>query len=170
MLPEELVNVSPFQGLRAEQVNRLAPLMRPAQFTAGETIFTEGQAANEFHVLQSGEVVIRFYPYDGGQLDLATLRPGDVFGWSAALGRACYTSSAICLSDVLALSLHRDDLRQVRRADPDMGVWLFEHLARVVASRFESLRAQIIALWRAQMEVERQADFTTSEVLETSEV
>jgi CRP-like cAMP-binding protein len=149
MLAEELVTFSPFQELQPEQASMLARLVQPVRFQAGATAFTAGQAASELFILVCGGVVLRYYPYDGGQLDLATLRPGDVFGWSAALGRARYTSTAICLSDVQALSIQGDDLHELGRTDPQFGVWLFERMAYSVATRFDGPRAQTGDLWRA---------------------
>lgn len=157
MLVEELIKLVPFQCLRAEQLTLLARLSGPVRFSKGNTIFAEGEAANEFYVLVSGEVVIRFQPYDGGQLDLATLHSGDVFGWSAALGRVLYTSSAICLNDVLALSIQGDDLRKLKHTDPELWSWLFEHLAHIVDSRIEGRHTQIAQVGRARIETERRS-------------
>jgi CRP-like cAMP-binding protein len=154
MFAEELAKLSLFQDLRAEHLNLLAPLIQPVRFRAGETIFTEGQEANAFYILQAGEVILRFHPDDGGSLDLVTLRSSDVFGWSAVLGRVHYTSSAICLTEVVALSLQGNDLRRLRRIDPEFGGWLFEHLAQVVANRFEDMRAQTAELRHARVAVE----------------
>ncbi|MEW5989435.1 MAG: cyclic nucleotide-binding domain-containing protein, partial [Chloroflexota bacterium] len=95
-----------FDGLTPAQVTKLAAWLEPASFAAGETIFNERERAERLYVVEGGEVAIRYRPEDGGgYLTIATVRPGGVCGWSAALGRARYTSAAVCLTDVQALAM-----------------------------------------------------------------
>lgn len=135
-----------FEDLTAEHMKLLASLCRRLRFVSGEIVFNEGDRVENLYVLEAGEVVIRFFPYDGGFLDIATIRPGGVFGWSAALGRGYYTSSAICLSEVRALAISGEALRAVMCADPSLGMWLLERLAQAVANRFDGIRPHLVKL------------------------
>jgi CRP-like cAMP-binding protein len=60
------------------------------------------------YVLMDGQVAIRFKPHDGDWLTVTDVQAGGVFGWSAALGRRRYTSSAICLQESHAYSIKCD--------------------------------------------------------------
>ena len=138
-----------FSGLQPDEVARLAPLFQLVRFSAGQTIFAAGDEAARLYVLKGGEVAIRYHPYDGSSLDIATVRPQDAFGWSAALMRASYTSSAVCRTDVQALAIRARDLHRVMAEDPELGQSLLERVAQLAASRLDSLGKQAIRLFLA---------------------
>jgi len=146
MLTEELSHFPLFKELTQEQLKKIAPVFWRVTLAAGETIFSQGDEARSVYVLESGEVVLRFFPEDGGSVDIETITKDGVFGWSAALGRPYYTSSAICLSPVKAIATNGIDLRRVMRGDKKMSAILIERMAQVVAHRLQSFRAQIHAL------------------------
>ncbi len=155
MLIEELAGLSLFEGLGRKQLETLAPLFWREAFSAGENVFAQGSEARNIYILESGKVVIRFRPDDGGSLDIETIRPGGVFGWSAALGRPAYTSSAICLTPVRAMATRGSDLRRVMRTDKELGLVLLERMAQVVAHRLEGFRVQLAKLFNVEVEAER---------------
>lgn len=150
MQASELERFSLFAGLAPGQLKRLAAQVTALALPAGVQIFAAGERATRLYILCSGEVVIRYQPYDGGTLDLVTLQPGDTFGWSAALQRACYTSSAICRSAVGLLSLPAEDLHQVLADDPALATVLLERTALIAGSRLDSLGRQVLGLLRPQ--------------------
>ena len=77
---EELGSIPLFAGLSPSQLARPAELFEVIAFPAGTAIFTAGDRADRFYVVQSGVVIIRFHPYDGGSLDIATIERGGAFG------------------------------------------------------------------------------------------
>ena len=141
---EEFGSIPLFSSLSPGQLERLVELFEAATFPAGAAIFTAGDRASRFYVVRSGEVVIRFHPYDGGSLDIAVIQPGGGFGWSAACRRASYTSSAICRTDVVVLAIQADDLHKVMVDEPEFARILLEHTGQLAASRFDSLGRQLI--------------------------
>jgi len=146
MFAEELSHFPLFKDLTHEQINKLAPIFWRVTLAVGETIFSQGDEARSLYVLESGEVVLRFFPEDGGSLDIEKIAKDGVFGWSAALGRPHYTSSAICLSAVKAIATNGMDFRRVMRSDKELSAVLIERMAQVVAHRLQSFRTQIHAL------------------------
>ncbi|MBI5714015.1 MAG: cyclic nucleotide-binding domain-containing protein [Chloroflexi bacterium] len=146
MLTEELSHLPLFKELTQEQLNKIAPVFWRITLAAGETIFSQGDEARSVYVIESGEVVLRFFPEDGGSVDIETITKDGVFGWSAALGRQHYTSSAICLSPIKAIATNGNDLRRVMRSDKELSAVLIERMAQVVAHRLHSFRTQIHAL------------------------
>ena len=133
-------------GLEPSQLATLESLLHRETFRAGDVLFRQGDLASKLYVLESGEVVIRCRPEDGGSLDIATISPGGIFGWSAALGRARYTSSAVCKTDGRALAMRGEALRRIMSDDPRLGERVLEKLLAVVAGRFEGLRTQLKSL------------------------
>lgn len=150
MLVEELTRLPLFAGLPPGHLAVVAPLFHSVSFPAGSKAFAEGDPAASVYVLVGGQVTIQFHPSDGGCLDIARIQPGGVFGWSAALGRPVYTSSAVCNTRVDALAARGVDLRNVMLADAELGAALLERMADVVVSRLEGLRAQLTTLLRGE--------------------
>jgi CRP-like cAMP-binding protein len=146
MQTEELARLSVFSGLQADQLARVCPLLRWLRFGAGQTVFAAGDPANRFYVVISGEISIRYHPYDGGCVEVATVRSDGAFGWSAILKRAQYTATAVCRTDVEALAIHTNDLHRVMSADVALGDRLLENLGQIAANRAEGLGRQVIRL------------------------
>jgi CRP-like cAMP-binding protein len=145
MLVEDLRAVPLFEGLTPERQSALAVLFEPVDCAAGSLLFCQGDLALTMYVLVAGEVAIRFAPEDGGVLDIAVIHPGEVFGWSALLERAHYTSSAHAVSDTQALAAPGSSLRRLMRADPEMGECLLERMTATVPGT-SGLRGQLLQL------------------------
>ncbi|MBI3762966.1 MAG: cyclic nucleotide-binding domain-containing protein [Chloroflexi bacterium] len=135
-----------FDGLTPAQMARLAPLFKRVTFAAGHAIFAQGDRAETVFVLEHGDVEIRFRPDDGDWLPIATARPGGVVGWSAALARPRYTSSAVCVTPVQAVAIRGDEFRGVVRSDADLGVLLLGRMALTIANRLAGAQLQIARL------------------------
>ena len=146
MHADDLARLPIFAGLTPEQLACLAEHFSVVAYLEGTEIFAAGDRADQLYILRSGEVVIRYRPYDGGSLDLALLQPGGAFGWSAALKRAYYTSSAFCRTAVQVLVISANALHQIMADDPELAGMLLERTALIAGSRLDSLGRQVIEL------------------------
>jgi len=151
MSMDALKSSSLFSGFSDTQLQALARLFEREHLQAGETVFAQDDPADRLYVLLSGRVAIRFKPHDGETLTVTEIAPGGVFGWSAALGRRSYTSSAVSLEAGEALGLRGADLRRLCETQPDTGVVILERLAEVIAERLRSTHAQVVDLLRLGM-------------------
>lgn len=145
---DALRSCSLFDGFDDDQLKTLAGLFGGETLTADDQIFAQDAPAERLYVLLSGRVAIRFKPHDGDMLTVTEIAPGGVFGWSAALGRRSYTSSAHCIESGKALSLRGADLRRLCETHPETGVVILERLAEVIAERLRSTHAQVVDLLR----------------------
>ena len=132
-----------FRGLTPQQRADLAPLLSHLTFQDGETIFAQDDPAETVYVLEYGQVELRFQPGDGKLLVIATINQGNVFGWSAALGRSHYTSSAVCVVKSRALAIDGEKLRALIRAQPEFSI-LLGRMARTVAGRRADAQTYLI--------------------------
>ncbi len=152
MLPQELADKPLFAGLTPEQLDRLAPVFEPFDCAAGAQVFAQGEAAERVYVLEAGEVALRLHPVDGGVMTIVVIHPGGIFGWSAALGRARYTSAAVCLTETQGVMIRGDALRTLVRADPPLGRRLLGRMALDVAGRGDDEHADIVHLIQNEMD------------------
>jgi CRP/FNR family cyclic AMP-dependent transcriptional regulator len=135
-----------FKGLAPKDIDILSKKFTPESFPEGIVIFNQGDHANRLYILLTGKVSIRFKPHDGEVLNVADLSQGDVFGWSAALGRDVYTSCAVTTSESRTLSIRGRDLQELCLSHPETGVVILEHLAAVIAERLNSTHQKVVQL------------------------
>jgi len=135
-----------FHELTPQERAQIAPLFRVMVYPGNTIIFTQGFPARYLYLLRQGEVHIRYKPHDGPALTVATIAPGGVFGWSAALMRPTYSSSAITAGKTEVLRLHNQELVRFYQQNPKVGLRLVDILAAAIARRLNSPRQQIVAL------------------------
>jgi CRP/FNR family cyclic AMP-dependent transcriptional regulator len=112
----------------AEQADRArlaAKFGRP--FIAGEALFREGEPAKEAFLLQEGRVRL-LKRVRTVERSLMVLRPGDLFGESALLQAPARNSTAVALTDGVALALQRDTFRALLEAHPSIAMRVIEQL------------------------------------------
>ncbi|HET7011136.1 MAG TPA: Crp/Fnr family transcriptional regulator [Anaerolineales bacterium] len=119
---------------------------------AGYVFFNQGEHADRLYLVVSGKVGIRYKPYDGDVLPVADIGPGGVFGWSSALGRRAYTSSAVGLEASSTLSIRGAVLRRLCETNPETGVVLLERLAEVIAERLRNTHEHVIDMLRKNLQ------------------
>ena len=134
------------EGISRDQVEILSPIMVSVEYHAGQTIFGQGDRADYLYFIIDGIVSIQFKPEDGPVLKVANLEEGGVFGWSSALGSACYTSSAVCLDESLFVRIAGDALKNLCQEHPETGILILNRLAGVIAQRLRGTHEQVVAL------------------------
>lgn len=141
-----LTGIPLFDGLDEADLRLLEPLFEPVSYPAGSLIFHQGDPAEFLYILGEGEVAIRYKPEDGEALTVTQVRPGGVFGWSAVVGSAAYTSGAIALTPIEAVRVHGRDLLALSRQYPRLGELLLSRLAALVSTRWQHAREQVQAI------------------------
>ncbi len=153
MSKEVYAGLNLFHGLTADQLRILDSLFLHCRFPSGTTIFDQGQPATNLYILVEGEVVISYKPYDGPPLTVARIQSGGVFGWSTALGRSMYTSSALASSECSTLYVPGAALHVFCERYPDTGALLLERLAGVIAARLNNTHTEILSILTRGMDL-----------------
>jgi len=127
----------------------LAEVAHELAIAEGEVIFAEGDIGNELFLIVDGEIEVRKLgrrpPDDatGEELGvlLTTLKKGDVVGEMSVLDDQPRSATIVAKSYVVALTLHREDLRDAIALCPDLAFGLF----RVLSSRLRATSASTAA-------------------------
>lgn len=146
MLRPRYAGLTIFQGLGPDLFGVMSSFMEEIQIQIGQMIFSQGQSAQFLYILLSGEVQVRYKPYDGPALTIARIVPGEVVGWSSALGREVYTSSAEVTQNGAAFRIRASDLNHLCDCNPEAGTLLLDRLASVIAERLRNTHDSILAL------------------------
>ena len=139
MFRQELTSLNLFKGLNHQQIEQLNSSWEFCNFAENKVIFEQGQTADFLYILTCGSVDVQFKPYDGPPMAVAHIITDGVFGWSAALGREAYTSSAIAREESQAYRISTAQLRKLCSQHPDTGVVLLDRLAGAIAARLHHL-------------------------------
>ena len=116
------------RGFDPDLVERLAAVLEPRPFAAGETIFAAGEEAREVFLLVAGEVRLEIDLGDGRARRLATLMPGLSFGEVAIVEPAARPLSARGERAGECLVLSVEAFERLGESDPVLQTALMRNL------------------------------------------
>jgi CRP-like cAMP-binding protein len=152
MFLQQYIDLSFFHGFTPEQIAEIYPILDSIPYDKNAVIFQQGQCADYLFILEKGEVVIQYKPYDGPPLVVAHIQSGGVFGWSAALGRDAYTSGALAISESRAIRIRKETLQQFCAQHQETGKILLERLASVIAERLKNTHVEVLNILTNSMD------------------
>ena len=131
---ESLEMMSLMQGSNKEQAQRLANLCTVDTFEAGETIFSTDQDANEMYVVLAGIVDV-FMPQ--GNKPVAQVKEGECLGEISFLTQKKHSATAKASEETKVAVLTNEELNQLVRQRPDIGVLLYRNLAHGLGQKLQ---------------------------------
>jgi GNAT superfamily N-acetyltransferase len=129
-----------FGGLNAEQSNRLAGVCRLASFEPGEVVFRQGQASREVYVVLHGEVAIALADSD---TVVGVVRAGECLGEMSLLTAAAHSATATALTRVETAVLRHQDLAELIRLRPDIGLHLYKNIGVGMGEKLKRVDASL---------------------------
>jgi CRP/FNR family cyclic AMP-dependent transcriptional regulator len=108
------------------------------RFSAGEVLFREGEPGQEAFLLQEGRVRL-LKKVRTVERSLMVLKPGDLFGESALIAGTTRSSTAIALTDGVALALAESTFRALLQNNAAIAARVLQQLVR----RLRELEDQI---------------------------
>lgn len=127
---ELLQNVPMFSELSKKDLSRLAKLMVPRTFKAGEVIIKENDQAAGFFIISSGRVEAVKGADTGNSQVLATFGPGDFFGEMALFEGFPRSATVRALEDSECLAMTRWDFTAEMKNHPEIAVGMLPVLVR----------------------------------------
>lgn len=120
-----------FQDLDATALDTLIGLAEMAPFDDDAVVFEEGAIGDLMYVVVSGKMEVYRKDTLGGEVRLAVLGEGDVFGEMAILEHVRRTASVRALGPSITLALSRNDLIE----QPALALQLYRNVARMLSRR-----------------------------------
>jgi CRP-like cAMP-binding protein len=117
-----------FSGLNDGDLNALSKLTVSHSFKAGEFVFWEGDAPNEFYVVSSGRVKILKHSSLGKEFVVAFFGPGEVFGEVAVFEGRPYPASVQAVSDSELLGIGKDRFLAFLSGHPEVSLRIINML------------------------------------------
>jgi CRP-like cAMP-binding protein len=137
-----------FQGMKPEFLELLAGCAKNVVFHADETLFREGDPADEFYLIREGRVGLHLEG-PGSPISIQTCGDGDGVGWSWLVGppphQWHYTARAV--KDVRAIAIDGVCLRKKCEQNYELGYEVLRRVAEVMAERLGATRLQLMDLY-----------------------
>ena len=145
---EDLLKEHPFfRDLSAPHIQSIAEYGRTIEFASQETVFREGEDADQFYAVLDGKVAIDIHGSHRGPITIQTILDGEIFGWSVLIPPYKWRFDARAVVATSAIVLNGKSLRAECERDHQLGYELFKRFARVISKRLEHARLQLLDIY-----------------------
>jgi CRP/FNR family cyclic AMP-dependent transcriptional regulator len=153
------VALHPFlAGMHRTHLRLLADCAMASHFKKGQTILREGEFANRFYLLESGNVVLESGSGFGEPVIIETIGPGDLLGWSWMFPPYAWHFTARAIEPATALFFYGTILREYCEKDHSLGYELFKRMSMVMMKRLQAARKQMLCVHAHGTALERALD------------
>lgn len=137
-----------FAGLNVEQIARLAGVCSIRAFEPGELVFREGEASDRMYVILQGEVAITLAdsaaPVGISAAPVGIVRSRECLGEMSLLTAAVHSATAMARTHVETAVLDHQDLVELIRLRPDIGLQMFRNLAVGMGEKLKRLDISLV--------------------------
>ena len=153
-----------FEGVGPDLLDAVSPHCRESSVEKGTALFTQGEPASHFpashlpashlpashlNVVAQGRVALKMVLErpDGSvtpSIAVASLGPGEAFGWSAIVEPNVFTMSAEAVEDSKLVLIEGSGLQAVLSRHEGAGYRVMANIARVLAQRLSSIREAFV--------------------------
>lgn len=143
------LRLHPFlRGLSDSHIEAIADCASPVQFSSGEVIFRQGEAADRFYLIRTGMVALLVRTDTLHDRRIQMLKEGDVLGWSWLFKPQEWAFDATAETPVRAIAIGGDCLKATFDEHPQLGLSVLYRIAEVMADRLQASRRQVTDLSR----------------------
>ncbi len=135
-----------FKGLEPDYIALLADCAATVEFPAGQLIFRQGAAANQFYLIRQGSVTVEISAPGKGAITIETLTGQDVLGWSWLFPPYRWLFDARAVEFTVAVALDGWCLRGKCEADPALGYALMKRFSAVMLESWQAAQLQLLEL------------------------
>jgi CRP-like cAMP-binding protein len=137
--------------LPREQLAFLAGCTANVRFNAGKFLFREDAAADRLFLIRQGKVALEAALPGRGAVQVETLGPGDVLGWSVLFAPYRWHVDGRAIEPTLAFTVDGACLRRKLEESDEFGYALTRRLLYQVHRRLERARLQQLDVYKAHV-------------------
>jgi len=134
---EDLKHIVMIDHLTDEMQDRLSQIIDVLKFDKDEILFREGEPAERFYMLRSGNILLEQRISDKVTACVGSVKPGFSFGWSAMVDNGVYTTEAVSIEPSEIYSFKRDKINNLFEQDPEMGFRMYQRLLEIIKKRLD---------------------------------
>lgn len=137
-LADTIRNIPLFSGLSREDVAKIMGNLVEVEFSAGATIFCQGERGDALYLIQSGAVQVTLRLAEGRTETIAVLGPQEYFGEMALLSSAPRSANVTTVKDAVLWKLSRESWDDLITKHPS---WLL-HFCATLSQRLSLMDRQ----------------------------
>ncbi len=118
------------------------------EYKTGDILLREGDFANRFYLIESGEVVLE--AGEDQPIPIERLSSGDLLGWSWMFPPYVWHFTARATKPTKAIFFYGTILREYCERDHSLGYELFKRMSAVMIRRLQSARQKMLEARAAQ--------------------
>jgi CRP/FNR family transcriptional regulator, cyclic AMP receptor protein len=142
---EEMIVKHPFlKGLNPDYFHLLQECATSERFEAGQLVFQEGQEADRFYLIQTGQVRLGAFVPGRGTVTVQTVSAGAALGWSWLFPPYQWHVSAHANEITELMAFDAQFLRDTSEANHDFGYELIKRMSSVLLQRLQETRLLLI--------------------------
>ena len=137
-------------------------------YTGGEIIFREGEEGEEMYVIQAGKVNITKSTHSG-EVTIATLEAGEVFGEMALFDKMPRSATALAEEDARILTVDKRKFFSSISRDPTLAFKILESMSqrlRKINNEFTQMKEMKLDLLYSCLDVDQTCNFILEEASE----
>jgi CRP-like cAMP-binding protein len=143
-----LSSVFVFSGLDEAVLSQLSARVVEVRVAARQILFREGEQADSFYVIDTGEVTIARRLGTEQEKILSVLGPGNVFGEMAFCSESPRTADAAAKSDSTLWKIGRADFAALIANHPEAGLRILSRLMQVTMGRLEQTSRELSTVYQ----------------------
>lgn len=136
-----------FSGLGPESIAFLASCASHRRVERGDTLFRHGEDARRFFLLTSGRVSVEVPAIEGPRLEVQSLGPGQVAGWSWLIPPYKWSFQARALEEAEVIEFDGERVRARCEQDPAFGYAMMKRFSALMSERLEAARTRMMEEW-----------------------
>ena len=144
---ELITEASIFAGLEREQIEVIAGCGRLVRVEAGEYLLHEGDPAETFFLIRSGQVALEIHGPASGSIVIETLGAGDAVGWSWLFPPYRWQMDARTVEPCSLVTIDGYCLEGKCEADHELGYQLMRRFAANAVDRLQATRLQLLDVY-----------------------
>jgi CRP-like cAMP-binding protein len=148
---ESIVAEHPFfEGLNQSYLALISGCAFNMVTRSGEFLFREGEDAQQFFVIREGTLKLGVMVPGQGHIPLETIHSGEIVGWSWLFPPYRWMFSALAATDLRVLAFDAECLRRKCDEDPSFGYEFMKRFSRIMMTRLQATRLQLIDLYQVR--------------------
>jgi CRP-like cAMP-binding protein len=141
--PEEMKEVEFLRNLGEPYLKQVAQLVHLQEAAEETVVFHQGQDSPFIYFVLSGTVGLRVEESGGNSVEVSTIGPGELLGWSPVLGRRAMTATAHTRTRCRLAVLDVHPILDLCERDPRFGVAFLGRIALVLSERLRDTRLSL---------------------------
>lgn len=136
-----------FSGLDDRSKTFLAESAVVHEVSAGDVLFRQGESADKFYLLRSGEISVQVPALMGPALQIQKLQQDQMLGWSWMIPPYRWNFQAMALQNTVVLEFDGSIILARCEQDPAFGYQLLKRFASLMSERLDAARQKMMDQW-----------------------